>query len=107
MLLCFGAKALASWKKESGDAIGLNLQLVTCAFLQTILNKPVEEWPDCDCLLSWHSDGFPLKKAEQYVADRRPFLVNDLVKQHLLLDRRKVYTILKVRRCWKPQFGLV
>lgn len=21
----------------------------------TILNQPVEEWPRCDCLLSWHS----------------------------------------------------
>jgi len=21
----------------------------------TILNKPAEEWPRCDCLLSWHS----------------------------------------------------
>ena len=28
----------------------------------TILNKPVEEWPVVDCLLSWHSEGFPLKK---------------------------------------------
>ena len=27
-----------------------------------ILNKPVSEWPLCDCLLSWHSDGFPLHK---------------------------------------------
>ena len=29
----------------------------------TILNKPVSEWPHCECLLSWHSDGFPLAKA--------------------------------------------
>jgi hypothetical protein len=28
----------------------------------TILNKPIAEWPACDCLLSWHSDGFPLGK---------------------------------------------
>lgn len=27
-----------------------------------ILNKPVNRWPHCDCLLSWHSEGFPLKK---------------------------------------------
>lgn len=26
------------------------------------LNKPVTEWPLCDVLLSWHSDGFPLEK---------------------------------------------
>lgn len=28
----------------------------------TIMNKPIAEWPACDCLLSWHSDGFPLAK---------------------------------------------
>lgn len=28
----------------------------------TITDKPWEEWPLCDCLLSWFSDGFPLKK---------------------------------------------
>ena len=31
---------------------------------QTILEEPPERWPQCDCLLSWHSDGFPLKKAQ-------------------------------------------
>ena len=30
---------------------------------KAILEDPVTEWPRCDCLLSWHSDGFPLKKA--------------------------------------------
>ena len=36
-----------------------------------ILNKPVTEWPTCECLLSWHSDGFPLAKvlaAEELVS---------------------------------------
>lgn len=28
----------------------------------TIMNRPIAEWPACDCLLSWHSDGFPLAK---------------------------------------------
>ena len=33
----------------------------------TIMNKPIAEWPACDCLLSWHSDGFPLAKVSCYV----------------------------------------
>lgn len=57
----------------------------------TILNSPVEDWPVCQCLLSWHSEGFPLKKAQDYVTLRRPYLVNDLFAQDTLLDRRQVY----------------
>ena len=32
---------------------------------ECILNKPITEWPTCECLLSWHSDGFPLHKVRQ------------------------------------------
>ena len=32
---------------------------------KTILEAPISEWPRCDCLLSWHSDGFPLAKVSQ------------------------------------------
>lgn len=65
-------------------------------FLQLILNSPVEEWPLVDALLSWHSDGFPLARAQDYVRLRRPFCVNDLLQEDLLLDRRSVYKTLQV-----------
>lgn len=29
---------------------------------KAILEEDVREWPLCDCLLSWHSEGFPLAK---------------------------------------------
>mmetsp|Transcript_39332 Transcript_39332/g.111414 ORF Transcript_39332/g.111414 Transcript_39332/m.111414 type:complete len:1167 (-) Transcript_39332:153-3653(-) len=59
-----------------------------------ILNKPIEEWPIVQCLLSWFSEGFPLDKAQAYGNLRRPYLVNDLAMQHNLLDRRSVYKTL-------------
>ncbi|CAL8465105.1 g4640 [Coccomyxa elongata] len=62
---------------------------------ETILHKPITEWPTCDCLLSWHSDGFPLAKAQKYAALRKPYLINDMIMQDVLLDRRRVYTSLK------------
>jgi inositol hexakisphosphate/diphosphoinositol-pentakisphosphate kinase len=61
---------------------------------ETILHAPIEEWPLCDCLCSWFSDGFPLDKAIAYARLRRPFLVNDLEKQKDLMDRRTVYALL-------------
>ena len=29
---------------------------------KTIVEQPISEWPLCDCLLAWHSEGFPLDK---------------------------------------------
>lgn len=29
-----------------------------------LARRPVDEWPVVECLLSWHSDGFPLAKAQ-------------------------------------------
>ena len=53
----------------------------------TILNKPIEAWPICHCLLSFFSLGFPLDKAIAYWRLRKPMLINDLEAQHDLLDR--------------------
>jgi hypothetical protein len=64
---------------------------------QMILDRPVEEWPQCDALMSWHSDGFPLAKAQAYITVRPVFCVNDIMAQDVLLDRRRVYKILQVR----------
>ena len=53
----------------------------------TILQKPVEEWPVCDCLISFHSKGFPLDKAVEYAALRKPMVLNDLHMQYKIQDR--------------------
>ena len=60
-----------------------------------ILNSPVEEWPICDVLIAFYSNGFPLAKAEEYAALRKPYVINDLKMQRVLMDRRRVYDLLE------------
>ena len=48
-----------------------------------ILNGDVEEWPICDVVIAFFSKGYPLPKAKEYVALRKPFILNDLQMQEV------------------------
>ncbi|XP_073474648.1 inositol hexakisphosphate and diphosphoinositol-pentakisphosphate kinase 1 isoform X12 [Aquarana catesbeiana] len=72
-----------------------------------ILNEPVENWPICDCLISFHSKGFPLDKAVAYSKLRNPFLINDLDMQYYIQDRREVYRILQQEGIDLPRYAVL
>ncbi|GFP79282.1 inositol hexakisphosphate and diphosphoinositol-pentakisphosphate kinase 1 [Phtheirospermum japonicum] len=74
---------------------------------KVILEEPIERWPLCDCLIAFYSSGYPLEKAEAYAALRKPFLVNELVQQHILHDRRLVYEKLERFGLPVPRYALV
>uniref|UniRef100_A0A0P4W694 Inositol hexakisphosphate and diphosphoinositol-pentakisphosphate kinase n=1 Tax=Scylla olivacea TaxID=85551 RepID=A0A0P4W694_SCYOL len=74
---------------------------------EVILKEPVDKWPLCDCLISFHSKGFPLEKAQAYTDLRKPYIINDLEKQYDLQDRRVVYSTLQREGIELPRFAIL
>ncbi|XP_061594655.1 inositol hexakisphosphate and diphosphoinositol-pentakisphosphate kinase 2 isoform X3 [Cololabis saira] len=72
-----------------------------------ILNEPVNKWPLCDCLISFHSKGFPLDKAVSYAKLRNPLLLNDVNMQYYIQDRREVYRILQEEGIELPRYAVL
>ena len=69
--------------------------LTFSSIFAVILNADVKDWPICDALIAFYSDGYPLEKAEAYAELRKPYVLNDLKMQRLLKDRRRVYDLLE------------
>ncbi|XP_057654646.1 inositol hexakisphosphate and diphosphoinositol-pentakisphosphate kinase 2 isoform X19 [Diorhabda carinulata] len=74
---------------------------------EVILQKPVDEWPVCDCLISFHSKGFPLDKAIQYAQLHNPYVINNLHMQYDIQDRRKVYATLDGEGIEIPRYAVL
>ncbi|XP_032684407.1 inositol hexakisphosphate and diphosphoinositol-pentakisphosphate kinase 2 isoform X21 [Odontomachus brunneus] len=72
-----------------------------------ILKEPVEDWPVVDCLISFHSKGFPLDKAINYANLRNPFIINNLPMQYDIQDRRRVYAILESEGIEIPRYAVL
>jgi len=80
----------------------------TCIFPEkVILEEPVEKWPLCDCLISFHSKGFPLEKSIKYAKLRKPLVINNLESQFFIQDRREVYRILSTAGIDLPRHAIL
>ncbi|XP_066593032.1 inositol hexakisphosphate and diphosphoinositol-pentakisphosphate kinase 2 isoform X11 [Prorops nasuta] len=74
---------------------------------EVILKESVEDWPMVDCLISFHSKGFPLDKAISYANLRNPFIINNLPMQYDIQDRRRVYAILENEVIEIPRYAVL
>ena len=74
---------------------------------RVILEEPVENWPICDCLIAFHSSGFPLEKSIAYKNLRNPFIINNLEAQFAIQDRREVYRILSEEKIELPRYAVL
>ncbi|EDO18706.1 hypothetical protein Kpol_1055p63 [Vanderwaltozyma polyspora DSM 70294] len=69
---------------------------------KVILDENIENWPTCDFLISFFSTGFPLDKAINYVKLRKPYIINDLIMQKALWDRRLCLRLLETAEVPTP-----
>ncbi|XP_064645271.1 inositol hexakisphosphate and diphosphoinositol-pentakisphosphate kinase 2-like isoform X5 [Lineus longissimus] len=107
-ICAMGKKSKSQPMQEILDRLDRFEYIKTIIFAEeTIMNEPVENWPICDCLISFYSKGFCLDKAIQYEKLRRPFSLNDLPLQYDIQDRRAVYKILKENDIDHPRFAIL
>lgn len=71
------------------------------------MHEEIENWFIVDCLISFHSKGFPLEKAIQYTKLRNCFVLNNLPMQFDIQDRRKVYAILDKEGIAIPRYAVL
>jgi len=101
-------KSLSKPMKEILSRIGEFEYIKTLIFPEdTIVNYPVEEWPICDCLIAFHSKGFPLTKTIEYSNLRNPYIINNLEAQFDIQDRRMVYQILENAGIEIPRYAIL
>ena len=58
-------------------------------------------------MIAFHSKGFPLDKAIDYANLRKPMIINDLVSQFNIMDRRAVYRILEREGIELPRYAVL
>lgn len=74
---------------------------------EVILKEEIEQWFVVDCLISFHSKGFPLEKAIKYAQLRNCYVLNNLHLQYEIQDRRKVYAILDREEIKIPRYAVL
>uniref|UniRef100_A0A2K6FGS6 Inositol hexakisphosphate and diphosphoinositol-pentakisphosphate kinase n=1 Tax=Propithecus coquereli TaxID=379532 RepID=A0A2K6FGS6_PROCO len=85
--------------KEILERISLFKYITVVVFEEeVILNEPVENWPLCDCLISFHSKVFTMKNK---------FVMNSLNVIFSFFFRREVYSILQAEGILLPRYAIL
>lgn len=71
------------------------------------MQEDIDNWFIVDCLISFHSKGFPLEKAIKYAQLRNCYVLNNLQLQYDIQDRRKVYAILDREGIEIPRYAVL
>ncbi|EEA06965.1 histidine acid phosphatase [Cryptosporidium muris RN66] len=64
-------------------------------------------WPRVDCLIAFHSNGFPLQKVINYVKLFKPVVMNDIKKQKEMRSRVEIYKVLDKWRIPRPESTVI
>jgi inositol-hexakisphosphate/diphosphoinositol-pentakisphosphate 1-kinase len=84
--------------------IGHAMRFMFCSLK---FQEEIESWFVVDCLISFHSKGFPLEKAIKYAQLRNCYVLNNLPMQYDIQDRRKVYAILDREGIEIPRYAVL
>ncbi|ORM39455.1 Inositol hexakisphosphate and diphosphoinositol-pentakisphosphate kinase [Babesia sp. Xinjiang] len=74
---------------------------------ETILSRPITEWPIVECLIAFYSTNFPLEKAIDYVKRYKPIVLNDVERQRVFRSRLDVYRELQACHVPHPNYVVV
>ena len=74
---------------------------------KVISNEPINNWPQCNVLICYYSDGFPFSKALEYIEKYNPCQINDAKCEIILRNRLSIKRILIENGIPTPRYAVI